>query len=151
MRWESCCDGLPQRIRFGITRITILAAMVTFTNRVTKAFPFKTMPISTFSVVTLSAPLRANLVTKAELWPYGSLYRWNQSTEPLSKLLTGWPLPRLPRWIDRVNFHSTKESWKLCGLVSIEGGRMVMRDGQKRLRSNTASGILSVQLAARKS
>ncbi len=48
-------------------------------------------------------PLRTNLVTKAELWPYGSLYRWNQSTEPLPKLLTSWPLPKLPGWIDRVN------------------------------------------------
>ena len=48
-------------------------------------------------------PLRANLVTKAELWPHGSLDRWNQPTEPTPKVLSPWPLPRLPNWNDRVN------------------------------------------------
>ncbi len=35
------------------SKVALLAAMVTFTNRVTKIFPFKTMPISMFSVGTL--------------------------------------------------------------------------------------------------
>lgn len=48
-------------------------------------------------------PLRANLVTKAEAWRYGSLYRWNQPTEPLPRILSPWPVPRLPNWNQRVN------------------------------------------------
>ena len=48
-------------------------------------------------------PLPANLVPKAELWSYGSLYLWNQPTEPIPKVLSPWPLPRLPNWNDRVN------------------------------------------------
>lgn len=48
-------------------------------------------------------PLRANLVKHAEDWQYGSLYRWNQSAEPLPKILSPWPIPRLPNWIQRVN------------------------------------------------
>ena len=48
-------------------------------------------------------PLRANLVTKAEEWRYGSLYRWNQPTEPLPRILSSWPIPRLPNWNQHVN------------------------------------------------
>jgi len=48
-------------------------------------------------------PLRANLVTRAEQWQYGSLYRWNQSTEPLPRVLSPWPIPRLANWNQRVN------------------------------------------------
>lgn len=48
-------------------------------------------------------PLRANLVKHAEDWQYGSLFRWNQSAEPLPKILSPWPIPRLPNWIQRVN------------------------------------------------
>ncbi|TWT98671.1 transposase [Stieleria varia] len=48
-------------------------------------------------------PLRANLVKHAEDWQYGSLFRWNQSAEPLPKILSPWPIPRLPNWVQRVN------------------------------------------------
>lgn len=48
-------------------------------------------------------PLRANLVKHAEGWQYGSLFRWNQSAEPLPKILSPRPIPRLPNWIQRVN------------------------------------------------
>ncbi|TWU07586.1 transposase [Stieleria varia] len=48
-------------------------------------------------------PLRANLVKHAEDWQYGSLFRWNQSAEPLPKILSRWPIPRLPNWVQRVN------------------------------------------------
>jgi putative transposase len=48
-------------------------------------------------------PLRANLVKHAEDWQYGSLFRWNQSAEPLPKILSPWPIRRLPNWIQRVN------------------------------------------------
>ena len=63
-------------------------------------------------------PLRANLVRKAELWPYGSLYRWKQTTEPIPQVLSPWPLPRLPNWNDRVNVPvSEKKYGTLYGLL----------------------------------
>jgi len=47
--------------------------------------------------------LRANLVAKAEAWRYGSLWRWQQKTEPTPKLLSSWPLRRPSGWVKRVN------------------------------------------------
>ncbi|OYP31620.1 transposase [Rhodopirellula sp. MGV] len=47
--------------------------------------------------------MRAGLVTKAEDWRWGSLYRWNQSSEPNPKLLSPWPIRRPPGWLKRVN------------------------------------------------
>ena len=46
-------------------------------------------------------PLRAGLVERAEQWPYGSLWRWLQKSEP--KLLAPWPIARTPHWIERVH------------------------------------------------
>ncbi|TWT50952.1 Transposase IS200 like protein [Rubripirellula amarantea] len=48
-------------------------------------------------------PLRAKLVNSAKDWPHGSLYRWNKSFEPDPKLLSPWPIRRLPRWNERVD------------------------------------------------
>lgn len=48
-------------------------------------------------------PLRAKLVKRAEDWQYGSLFRWKQPTEPLPKVLSPWPIPRLRGWTKRVN------------------------------------------------
>ena len=47
--------------------------------------------------------LRAKLVARAEDWRWGSLWRWQQEPEPDPKLLSPWPLPRLPNWVHRVN------------------------------------------------
>jgi len=47
--------------------------------------------------------LRAGLVERAEEWKWGSLSRWLANPEPEPKLLSPWPLPRLPNWRDRVN------------------------------------------------
>lgn len=47
--------------------------------------------------------LRAGLVDRAEDWRWGSLYRWLCPSEPQPRLLSKWPLPRLPGWVDRVN------------------------------------------------
>ena len=47
--------------------------------------------------------LRAKLVAKAEDWRFGSLWRWTRPSEPKPKLLSAWPMPRLPGWTDRVN------------------------------------------------
>jgi len=47
--------------------------------------------------------LRAGLVGRAEDWRWGSLWRWLQKTEPDPKLLSSWPIARLPNWVARVN------------------------------------------------
>jgi len=47
--------------------------------------------------------LRAGLVDHAEQWRWSSLFRWLQPTEPEPKLLSSWPIPRLPNWVARVN------------------------------------------------
>ena len=48
-------------------------------------------------------PLRASLVKTAQHWPYGSLHRWCQVTQPKPEILSRWPMRRLPNWVDRVN------------------------------------------------
>ena len=53
--------------------------------------------------------LRAGLVERAELWRWGSLWRWVQAVEPDPKLLTPWPIPRLPNWVDRVNTANSEQ------------------------------------------
>jgi putative transposase len=47
--------------------------------------------------------LRAGLVKRAETWRWGSLWRWLQKAEPAPPLLSAWPLPRLPHWVEKVN------------------------------------------------
>ncbi len=47
--------------------------------------------------------LRAEMVERAEDWQWGSLWRWLQKPEPAPKLLSPWPIARLPRWVSRVN------------------------------------------------
>jgi putative transposase len=47
--------------------------------------------------------LRAGLVKRAEDWRWGSLNRWLDDPERLPHLLSPWPIPRAPRWVERVN------------------------------------------------
>ena len=47
--------------------------------------------------------LRAGLVSRAEDWRWGSLWRWLPSPEYEPKLRSPWPIPRLPNWVDRVD------------------------------------------------
>lgn len=47
--------------------------------------------------------LRAGLVKSAEDWRWSSLWRWLQRPEPNPRLLSGWPVTRLPNWVARVN------------------------------------------------
>lgn len=47
--------------------------------------------------------LRANLIDRAEKWPWGSLWRWLQRPEPEPRILSAWPISRTPGWVDRVN------------------------------------------------
>jgi putative transposase len=47
--------------------------------------------------------LRANLVRRAEHWRWSSLHRWLNGTPAEQELLSAWPLPRKPNWVDYVN------------------------------------------------
>ena len=47
--------------------------------------------------------LRAELTARAEDWRWGSLWRWQQTIEPVPALLSPWPIPRSPNWVARVN------------------------------------------------
>jgi putative transposase len=67
-------------------------------------------------------PVRANLVELAENWQYGSLYRWNQSVEPSPQILSPWPIPRLPNWIQRVNEPLSEKELKAVR-TSVDRGR----------------------------
>jgi putative transposase len=46
---------------------------------------------------------RAKLTRRAEQWRWGSLYRWQRDSAEDQRLLSPWPLPRRPNWIDYVN------------------------------------------------
>ena len=47
--------------------------------------------------------LRANLVRRAEQWPWGSLARWLRRSTEDRALLAAWPLPRRASWVDYAN------------------------------------------------
>ena len=47
--------------------------------------------------------LRAGLVKRAQDWRWGSLWRWLQPMDPDPAMLSPWPIPRLPHWVERVN------------------------------------------------
>ena len=47
--------------------------------------------------------LRANLVTKAEMWQYGSLWINRFGTAKYKAMLSRWPMPRPRKWLAYVN------------------------------------------------
>lgn len=47
--------------------------------------------------------LRADLTARAELWQWGSLFRWLRGSAEDKRLLSPWPIPRQPGWTDHVN------------------------------------------------
>jgi putative transposase len=65
--------------------------------------------------------LRANLVDRAENWRWGSLWRWRQQPEPDPRLLSPWPLPRLPNWVERVNEPLSKQELDAVRLSANRG------------------------------
>jgi len=65
--------------------------------------------------------LRAGLVKRAENWRWGSLWRWLQKPAPDPKLLSPWPLPRLPGWAGRVNECLTKQGLDAVRLSAQRG------------------------------
>ena len=89
---------------------------------------FKSFPIQNdghFRTVCRYAernPLRADLVQRAEDWRWGSLWRWRQATEPAPLLLSPWPVPRSPNWIDTVN-QAMSEAELAAVRRSIQRGR----------------------------
>jgi putative transposase len=52
--------------------------------------------------------LRANLVRRAEQWPWGSLHCWLRGSAEDKELLAAWPSPRKPNWVDHVNAPQTE-------------------------------------------
>ena len=52
--------------------------------------------------------LRANLVKLAQQWRWCSLHRWAHGTPKDKSLLSRWPLPRRPGWLDHVNTPQTE-------------------------------------------
>jgi len=65
--------------------------------------------------------LLAKLVDRAEDWRWGSLWRWQQKPEPDPKLMSPWPLPRLPKWVERVNDPLTKKELDAVRLSAQRG------------------------------
>jgi putative transposase len=51
--------------------------------------------------------LRAKLVSRAERWRWGSLYRWLRGSAEDRKLLSAWPRPRGSGWVAQVNAPQT--------------------------------------------
>jgi len=52
--------------------------------------------------------LRANLVSRAEQWEWGSLHRWLRGSAEDKELLAAWPLARKPGWVEYVNARQTE-------------------------------------------
>jgi putative transposase len=46
---------------------------------------------------------RANLVTRAELWPWSSAWRLVEGNEQIGPALSSWPVPRPEGWLNIVN------------------------------------------------
>jgi len=70
---------------------------------------FKSFPVETdehyFTVARYVErnPLRAGLVRRAEEWQWCSLARWLRGSADDQALLSAWPLPRKPCWVEHVN------------------------------------------------
>ena len=67
--------------------------------------------------------LRAGFVAQAENWRWGSLWRWLQPNEPIPKLLSRWPLARLPNWVRRVNESLSEKELDAVRLCAQRGCR----------------------------
>ena len=55
--------------------------------------------------------VRVKLVSSAKPWKHGSLLRWNPSSEPNPRILTPWPIRRLPNWNHRVDAALSKPAF----------------------------------------
>ncbi len=53
--------------------------------------------------------LRVNLVAQADQWRWSSLSRWLTGNPARKSLLTAWPTPGRPQWVDHVNTSQTED------------------------------------------
>src|SRR5215208_6174191 len=53
-------------------------------------------------------PVNANLVRRAQLWPYGSLHARMNGDEKLRSLLSPWPVDLPRNWVNQVNQPMTR-------------------------------------------
>jgi len=60
-------------------------------------------------------------VKRAQDWRWGALWRWLQKPEPDPKLLSPWPLPRLPGWTGRINESLKKQELDTVRLSAQQG------------------------------
>ena len=66
--------------------------------------------------------LRAGLVRRAENWKWSSLFRWMRGSSEDKQLLSPWPVPRRPSWVDHVNAPQSEAELQAVRR-SIERGR----------------------------
>ena len=99
------CKTLRTQECHATTQTTELPWKGMFTKDDSKVFQSKTMNIFSSLLGTLCRTecVRANLVGRAEHGRWGSSYRWLTQPETDPKLLSPWPLPKLPNWVQRVN------------------------------------------------
>lgn len=87
-------------LTFTITRV--ISDM--FINNDTRVFRFKMTPFSLSSFNTSNAAHCEPIWSSTpRIGCGGSLWRWSRIPEPNPKLLSAWPMPRLVRWVQRIN------------------------------------------------
>lgn len=104
---------------------------------------FKSFPVQSeeylFSVLRYVErnPLRSNLVSRAELWRWSSMWLRQHDDTKASALLSEWPIDRPRNWVWRVNQSIAEEE--------LESLRHCVRRGtpygSDRWRSNTAARL----------
>jgi len=97
-------------------------------------YPTKSFPVQTDEhFVTVARyiernALRANLVTRAEDWQWGSLWRRVHKDPQRVRWLSGWPVDQPRDWVRWVNRpHSPSELEALC--TSVQRGRPFGAEG----------------------
>ena len=76
--------------------------MAICTRAATSVFRWKARAISSKLSATSSEMRCANLVTRAEDWPWSSLRRLERE-DPAFPILSAWPLPKPSDWLELVN------------------------------------------------
>lgn len=88
--------------------------------------------------------LRAKLVRRAEQWRWGSLYRWLRGSAEDRKLLSPWPIPRIPNWVEHVNQPMTDAEADALGASMARG----IPFGTESWRESTV-GALGLEMTLR--
>jgi putative transposase len=81
--------------------------------------------------------LRAGLVSRAEQWRWGSLWRYVYGTWQKNALLGAWPIPRTHRWIEYVNTPQTESELNAIRCC-VQRGRPF---GEDRWTKRTVAGF----------